>query len=226
MAAQGDRGHYGRQRADERSAADVTRLRLHMVAAPVHTLGPYARFGIWVQGCMKNCPGCVTLDARPLYGGYEMDVDTLARLVLRRPDIEGLTISGGEPFLQGDALYRLILKIRCAADIGVILYTGYAYEEIGGQPLAGQCDAIIDGPYLADLDDGRSLRGSANQRLILLTSRYRGLISFGAGRRTTEWIRPYGGGLAQVGVPSRQDAERAQKLRSCFEQGGTDDGGK
>ncbi len=137
----------------------MTRLRLHMVAAPVHTLGPYARFGIWVQGCMKNCPGCVTLDARPLYGGYEMDVDTLARLVLRRPDIEGLTISGGEPFLQGDALYRLILKIRCAADIGVILYTGYAYEEIGGQPLAGQCDAIIDGPYLADLDDGRSLRG-------------------------------------------------------------------
>lgn len=198
-------------------------LRLHMVAAPIETLGPYARFGIWVQGCTRNCPGCATPDAQPLQGGYEMEVDALARLILRQPDIEGITISGGEPFLQAGALCRLIERVRSLSDVGVILYTGHIYEEIMHQPLTQLCDAIIDGPYLAAMDDGGSLRGSSNQRLILRTSRYEGLIPFGTVQRRTEWVRPYGGGLAQVGVPSLEELKRARELQSFLRKGGTND---
>lgn len=198
----------------------MMRLRLHMTAAPVRTLGPYSRFGIWVQGCRRKCPGCVTPDAQPLGGGYEVKVDELVRLILHEPSVEGLTISGGEPFLQADALCELIDQVRSFAPLGVILYTGYLYEEICEQPLARLCDAIIDGPYVEELDDGGSLRGSSNQRLILCNPRYEGMLPFGTVRRQTELLRPHGGGLAQVGVPSHEDRDRALAVRSMFATGG------
>lgn len=194
------------------------KLRLHLAAAPIHTLGPYSRFGVWVQGCCRACPGCVTPDAQPLDGGYEMGSEELAAVILRYPEVEGLTISGGEPFLQSNALCDLILRVRQTAPLGVIVYTGFPFEQIRDDPLTELCDAIIDGAYVAELDDGRSLRGSSNQRLILLTSRYEGLIPFGTIRRQTEWVQPTGGGLAQVGVPSGQDIQQARVLESVLKK--------
>ena len=181
----------------------MTTLRLHTVAAPIHTLGPYSRFGIWVQGCCRSCPGCITPDAQPKEGGYEMSVENLADMILRYPEVEGLTISGGEPFLQSDALCELIHRVRQNAPLGVLLYTGFPFEDIKDDPLTALCDAIIDGPYITEQNDGLSLRGSSNQRLILLTPRYEGLIPFGTAQRQTEWVRPIGGGLALVGVPPK-----------------------
>ena len=194
----------------------MTYLRLHMTAAPIHTLGPYARFGLWVQGCRRNCPGCATPDARPQEGGYTMEVEALTRRILNQPGIEGLTISGGEPFLQAEALCLLIRQVQSLAPLGVILYTGYTYEEIRDQPLTGLCDAIIDGPYVAEQDDGGRLRGSSNQRLILRTPRYQGLLGFGGPARRTELVRSFEGGLALVGVPSQGDLEWARTMRARF----------
>lgn len=193
-------------------------IRLHLTAAPIHTLGPFSRFGVWVQGCCRGCPGCITPDAQPMDGGYEMEVADLATLILRYPEVEGLTISGGEPFLQSDALCTLIRRVRQIAPLGVIVYTGFTFEEIQDNPLTDLCDAIIDGPYLAELNDERSLRGSSNQRLILLSSRYEGLIPFGTVQRQTEWVQPTGGGLAQVGIPSQQDIQKACSLQSSLQR--------
>ena len=103
--------------------------------------------------------------------------------------------------------------MRQAVPLGIIVYTGFSFDEIRNDPLTALCDAIIDGPYIAGLDDGRSLRGSANQQLILLTSRYAGLIPFGTVRRQTELVQPIGGGLAQVGVPGKPDIQRTEALR-------------
>ncbi|MBQ2957457.1 MAG: radical SAM protein [Clostridia bacterium] len=195
------------------------RIRLHMTASPIYTLGPYARFGVWVQGCGRHCPGCVTPDSQSMTEGKEEEVEALARRILQEPSLEGLTISGGEPFLQEEALCELIRTVRRFAPLGVILYTGYLYEEIASRPLAGLCDAIIDGPYVDELNDGGSMRGSANQRLILLTPRYEGLIPFGTLPRKTELVEPGEGGLAQVGVPSREDVERAHILQEALLKG-------
>ena len=190
----------------------MTTLRLHTVAVPIHTLGPYSRFGIWVQGCCRSCLGCITPDAQPLEGGYEMAVEILADMILRYPEVEGLTISGGEPFLQSDALCKLIRRVRQQAPLGILLYTGFSFEEIKNDPLTALCDAIIDGPYMAEQNDGLSLRGSSNQRLILLTPRYEGLIPFGTAQRQTEWVRPVGGGLALVGVPPKLSTKPSDPL--------------
>lgn len=193
-------------------------LRVHMLASPVHTLGPFARYGIWVQGCCRACAGCISPEAQPMHGGYDMTVRELAGLVAADCGVEGLTISGGEPFLQADALCELIRAVRRLTPLGVILYTGFRYEEIVDEPLTALCDALIDGPYEAGLDDGLSLRGSSNQRLILRTPRYEGLISFGQLGRPTEYIVPHGGGLSQVGVPSRAALRQAQALRTFWEK--------
>jgi anaerobic ribonucleoside-triphosphate reductase activating protein len=143
-----------------------------MTVASTQSLGPYSRFAIWVQGCLKRCPGCISKDSQALDGGYDADTSDLAANVINTPNIEGITISGGEPFLQSEALVDLIKRVKSKKDIGVIVYTGNDFEEVKENELAGLCDIIIDGTYREDLNDGLSLRGSSNQNICLITERY------------------------------------------------------
>lgn len=87
-------------------------IRLYMAHPRTQALGPFLRYAIWVQGCNKCCPGCISPDARPLDGGYAVEVEKLVHDILSQPDIEGITISGGEPFLQQVALCELIDAVR------------------------------------------------------------------------------------------------------------------
>ena len=154
-------------------------------------------------------------------GGYLADEDTLAGDILSVPDIEGITVSGGEPFLQAEALAKLLCRVRREKDLGVILYTGYTYEEVAGHPLLRQCDALIDGPYIKEADDGRSMRGSSNQRLIHLSERYRGKIEYGEWGRKTQMAETDRNEVVMVGVPSGHSADFARYLRD-FWKGGPD----
>ena len=101
-----------------------------------------------------------------------MDTAGLAENIVNTPNIEGITISGGEPFLQSEALADLINRAKAKKDIGVIVYTGNDFEEVKENELARLCDIIIDGAYMEDLNDGLSLRGSSNQNVCLITERY------------------------------------------------------
>jgi len=143
-----------------------------MTVAGTQSLGPYKRFAVWVQGCLKRCPGCISKESRPLDGGYEADTEDLAESIINTYDIEGITISGGEPFLQSEALADLVNKVKKRKDIGVIVYTGNNFEEIKDNELTKLCDIIIDGAYIEDLNDGLSLRGSSNQNICMITERY------------------------------------------------------
>ena len=92
-----------------------------MTRKTTEVLGPYKRYAIWVQGCNKRCKGCIAPGAQPLSGGYSVSVEDLAADILSVSDIEGITISGGEPFLQQEALCELIALVRRKRDIGVIV---------------------------------------------------------------------------------------------------------
>lgn len=160
-------------------------LRLYATLPNTRTLGPFCRFAVWVQGCPRCCPGCMTPDARPTDGGYSVDVTALADDIVKTSDIEGVTLSGGEPFLQAEALVCLIEAVRSKRDLGVIVYTGYTLEELRhavvseGRTDIGafleRIDLLIDGPYIIGQDDGLSLRGSSNQVIHSLTDRYAGV---------------------------------------------------
>lgn len=153
-------------------------IQLHAIRDDVTKLGPGIRFVLWTQGCQRRCPGCMTPESQRMNGGFSADTTQLARQILQS-ERKGLTISGGEPFLQAKALAELIREIQKEADLGVMIYTGFTIQELQEsenpdyKELLGQCDLLVDGPYMQELNDSKNLRGSSNQRAIALTDRYR-----------------------------------------------------
>ena len=180
-------------------------LRLYMIAPCSEVLGPYKRFIVWVQGCKRRCKGCIAKDSWALDGGELVEVDTIVQQILRQENIEGITISGGEPFLQQDALCELISKVREHKDIGVIIYTGMKYNEIENTALAHSADLIIDGEYVEELNDNKSLRGSSNQNVLCLTERYENIVPeyYGRNSRKIELIIE-DGVTKMIGIPSKE----------------------
>jgi len=138
-------------------------------------LGPENRVILWMHGCHRQCAGCIAAERNQNSSQVlSLSIRAIMDYVLQKP-IEGITVSGGEPFLQSEALAELT---HAAAEkkLGIILYTGYQYEELLGLPFAKEIlqvtDTLIDGPYIQELDDGKPFRGSSNQKIHLLTERY------------------------------------------------------
>ena len=168
-------------------------IRVYTKETGVTTLGPGKRFCLWVQGCHQRCPGCIAPKSRDDSGGRLIPVNALA-MEIALSGMDGLTISGGEPFLQAEALAEMIDCIHARRDMGIIVYTGYTIEYLRQyaefRTLLDRIDLLIDGPYIQELDDGRSLRGSSNQRVLCLTERYRkDLDLFGRDGRETQTFR-------------------------------------
>ncbi len=184
------------------------------------TLGPFLRFAIWVQGCPFRCPGCMTPNALPETGGHLMPISELVQLIQDTPSIEGLTLTGGEPFAQAGALAKLIYHLRQIKDLGVIVYSGYTFKKLQvlaiSRPevavLLRQIDLLIDGPYVAALNDGGSLRGSSNQQTHLLTKRYATVLNdyYGQPKRPVE-IHLTKEDVMLVGVPGEETLRKWQK---------------
>lgn len=154
-------------------------LRIFRRQSPVTVLGPYKRAVIWVQGCEFACRGCLVPESWDEAGTEGIAIAELADWVLAQADIEGITLSGGEPMLQAAALVSLIDTVRQSRDIGVVCYTGYRCEQLQQQGTADQLslldriDLLVDGVYIESLHGDLLWRGSSNQRLLMLTTRYR-----------------------------------------------------
>ncbi len=153
-------------------------LNIYNFIESTKTLGPFDRFALWTQGCTFLCTGCMTPDSQNLNGGVRISVEDMAQTILNTPNIEGITISGGEPFLQAEALYRLLNLVREKKDFGVIVYTGFTLEQLKAKDdfatnlLLESIDILIDGLFDENLNDVVSLRGSSNQNIYQLTQRY------------------------------------------------------
>ncbi|MCB1221809.1 MAG: radical SAM protein [Planctomycetales bacterium] len=141
-------------------------------------LGPGIRAVIWVQGCPFGCPGCIVPESWPGDGGETVTISEMTDWLLGLPGIEGLTLSGGEPMQQPEALRDLITRVRASRDIGVMCYTGYRHEDLlhrgsdSQRTLLAQVDLLVDGPYIRHRHAELKWRGSSNQRLIDLNGRY------------------------------------------------------
>lgn len=183
-------------------------LNLYMKISSTEVLGPGKRFALWVQGCNRHCKGCVAPDAWSEENGTKIAVDELANEIINTPNIEGITISGGEPFLQQEPLCELIRIVRNQKDLGVIIYTGYSNKEIANTKLASMADIIIDGEYIQEQNDDMSLRGSSNQNVICVTDRYSSIIGeyYGKQGRKIE-VQMEDGKPKMIGIPSKTIAK-------------------
>lgn len=134
--------------------------------------GPGFRHVLFAQGCIHGCKGCHNPDTHDLKGGYLVNVDDVVEDILRNPYIDGVTFSGGDPFLQAEAFSYIAERIR-KRKIHIVSYTGFTYEEILNSKnmsylkLLTMSDILIDGRYIEELRDlGLAYRGSKNQRII------------------------------------------------------------
>ncbi len=156
------------------------KISLAMYQCPVYTFGEDACMAIWFQGCKKQCPGCESPSFRSLLP--KTDAEPIADEIfkkIRENQVSRVVISGGEPFLQPQALLWLvkrifgILKSMGISTPDIMIYTGYKIEEIRqmglGKSILSYISAVVDGEYIEDQNDGKTaLRGSKNQRLIIL----------------------------------------------------------
>jgi anaerobic ribonucleoside-triphosphate reductase activating protein len=152
-------------------------LNVGIISESTQNLGPGKRFVIWVQGCNFNCINCESPELRPIINANRIDIEKLADVVIETANIYGITISGGEPFLQAKTLYNLLSLIRLKRpDLNVVIYSGYENTELiwnDAKELMSLCDVAITGRYIDELNDNKGLRGSSNQEVIFLTERLR-----------------------------------------------------
>ncbi|KAB8331891.1 radical SAM protein [Scytonema tolypothrichoides VB-61278] len=135
--------------------------------------GPGCRAVVWVQGCLRECPGCFNVESWSFEMNQLISVDSLAEKILSNPRNQGVTFSGGEPFWQAPALAVLASKIK-AAGLNVMSFSGFTLEQLqsqhapaGAQDLLDQLDILIDGPYIQSLalNSPDSPVSSSNQRV-------------------------------------------------------------
>ncbi|MCT7973423.1 4Fe-4S single cluster domain-containing protein [Laspinema olomoucense] len=161
----------------------TTTLQIFRRQSPVEVLGPGQRAVLWVQGCPFACPGCIVPESWDARGGETVTIEELAHWILAQPNIEGITLSGGEPMMQANALSQLIDTLHQQRDLGVMCYTGYRLETLQQQgsdaqrQLLQRIDLLVDGQYRQEEHDNLLWRGSRNQRLWLLTSRDRAAVA-------------------------------------------------
>ncbi|MDQ5909002.1 MAG: Radical protein [Pseudomonadota bacterium] len=204
-------------------------VRLNKAHYPVTTLGPGRRIGLWLQGCPLACPGCVSQDT---WAGSDDQVLPLPLLLawcqeVALTGLDGVTISGGEPFAQPEALLALLEALRdwrevTGLNFDVLCYSGLPWRRLQQEfaPILALLDAIIPEPFQAQRPTRLIWRGSANQPLIPLSplgqERYAPYLALDVERRPFQVVvdheRVWG-----IGIPGPGDLARLEQR--CIERG-------
>lgn len=133
--------------------------------------GPGLRLTVFTQGCPHHCPGCHNPQSHAFDGGEIRTTDEIINIARENILLDGITLSGGEPFAQPEACAEIA---RAAHDCGlnVWCYSGYTFETLmkgseAWRELLGTIDVLVDGPFVLEkrtLDS--KFRGSGNQRIL------------------------------------------------------------
>lgn len=138
--------------------------------------GEGVRCSLYVSGCKFNCPGCYNKVAQNFHYGHPYTQALEDQIIkdLSQPYVQGLTLLGGEPFLNTQVCLKLVKRIRqeFGHDKDVWSWTGYKWDELMADSddkleLLSLIDILVDGRFLeAQKDLTLQFRGSANQRII------------------------------------------------------------
>lgn len=149
------------------------KIQIDRLYYPVKTLGYGNRLGIWTVGCPRHCKNC----SNPELQSIQPDKEIVINIILKQIEnlqskIDGITITGGDPFFQAGPLGELLVGIFSLGIEDVLVYTGYTFEELKCNDIFNQLlpyiGVLIDAPYKDELNDNMSIRGSANQNIYIL----------------------------------------------------------
>jgi anaerobic ribonucleoside-triphosphate reductase activating protein len=198
---------------------------------PVTVLGPGRRIGLWLQGCSIRCPDCISQDTWEVDAARAVEIDDLLLWCqeVSAGSCDGITISGGEPFDQPEALLELLNKLDCwrveqKRQFDLLCYSGYPLAALTRRhaDILALLDAVISEPFVEQLPMTHVLRGSSNQRLVPLSllgeQRYASMVdrqSDPDAKRIQMAVQ--GQRVWYIGIPKRGDMARLEQL--CALQG-------
>lgn len=153
-----------------------SQINIHAIIPRSRVNGPGRRMVVFFQGCGRKCAGCFN----PETHSFEKRLLFTPQKIFDKhmeKDVEGITVSGGEPFAQPEGLAELLRLARTRYGLGTVVYTGFTVEELRQRPSCLEpleyIDVLIDGAYEGDKRETTLLaRGSTNQRLIFFKGSY------------------------------------------------------
>ena len=138
--------------------------------------GEGIRCSIYVSGCLFACEGCYNRVAQNFRYGkpYTKELENQILKDLEASYCQGLTLLGGEPFLNTNILIPLCKAIRdkFGDSKDIWSWTGYTWDEMMLESddkleLLNLIDILVDGRFeIAKKDLTLQFRGSSNQRII------------------------------------------------------------
>lgn len=144
--------------------------------------GPGVRASLFVSGCTHRCKGCFNEVTWDFNYGDKWDAEIEDKFIehLKKPEIVGVNILGGEPLQQGKTLLKLLKRINKEIKKPIWLWTGYDLTYVFKKGTVLQniiiqlCDVVIDGIFIEELKDiTLKYRGSKNQRVIDIKKTFR-----------------------------------------------------
>ncbi|MFZ6760776.1 4Fe-4S single cluster domain-containing protein [Undibacterium sp. Ji50W] len=207
------------------------KIAINKAHFPVTVLGPGRRIGIWLQGCGIGCKGCVSQDTWATDAGKEMSVASLLNWCreVSAGQVDGITISGGEPFDQPQALHALLdglqqWRASTTQDFDILCYSGYPLATLQKKQAAllQKLDALIPEPFIDNKPLTQAWRGSSNQPLVLLSDRGRARMQAYVDAPIDEQDKRIqtminGQRVWYVGIPARGDMQALEQR--CAERG-------
>ena len=195
-------------------------MRIERALNYVTALGPGSRLAVWVNGCSRACPGCVSQRLQKVDERTEVDIEEYF-FGYRTDGIDGVTVSGGEPFEQTAELLHLVEYFRHRGVRDILVYTGFTLEELQARndpdttAVLARISVLIDGPYIAECDSGKgNLKGSDNQKIHFFDPTLRPAYDacFCEERAVQEFTLP--GSLLAVGIPDPAYIEAFRKKKT------------
>jgi len=147
------------------------KININKIIKDSYANGPGKRYTIWVQGCSIRCDGCRNLDTWSFKKNEEIEIDEIVEDI-KKSNIDGITITGGEPLDQYLEILDLIKKSFSFTSI--FLTTGYEYKDIEKKykDILEYIDILISGPFKKDREITKfDYKGSENQEVRFLTER-------------------------------------------------------
>lgn len=135
--------------------------------------GPGRRASLWVKGCSIKCKGCFNPEFIKKEPENLVDVSEIIKMIDQCNRIEGLTITGGEPFDQAEPCFEIGKWVKNKG-LNLLIFTGYTFSQLKksknpfSKKLIEISDILITGKYIEKLKCSSSLKGSRNQRIIIL----------------------------------------------------------
>ena len=125
--------------------------------------GEGSRYVVFTQGCVHRCKGCHNPETWDFSCGFDMSPTEIAADFYKHRLLDGITLSGGDPFCQQESCVELLSLLP---GVNVWIYTGFEYDEIKKTELAKMADVLVVGKFIKELSCDGKMYGSSNQKIV------------------------------------------------------------